>query len=371
VVRARVAGDVAPHPRHRRRRDPAAAVGLVLQRGHYHQRHVVGRLQARHAPRAFEAAEVVVPAVRVPLGRRVEARARGTPRRADRGVARPAESERQRQAPPGAHARQRQQDGLDDVPGLRRRAVAPVHPVVVLQARPSVAGAQVAAGNLARRRPDHQRARVAVVEGDERIAGPLAPVVVAVVGQRRVVERVKLVGPSGERLEDDVDEHGGARRVRHVGLGNPPAPGTRPAHLPVRQAAPIHEPHLVHRVLALALGERPAVGDGELQITDARGPEVGVVDLGQIAVVEREPHLAGERGGGPEAVLVALRPVRDLTRRARRRPVRAPSDLRRASEHGERADDGEDEHAAETASPLMRPGRTLRTAIAGAGSQVE
>jgi hypothetical protein len=46
-------------------------------------------------------------------------------------------------------------------------------------------------------------------------------------------------------------------------------------------------------------------------------------------------------------------------------------DLRRASEHGERADDGEDEHTAETASPLMRPGRTLRTAIAGAGSQVE
>jgi hypothetical protein len=117
--------------------------------------------------------------------------------------------------------------------------------VVVLQVRPSVAGAQVAAGKLARRRPGHQRARIAVVEDDERIAGPLAPVVVAAVGQRRVVEHVQLVGPAGERLEDDVDEHGGARRVGRVGLGDPPAPGTCRADLPVGQAAAIHELHLV------------------------------------------------------------------------------------------------------------------------------
>jgi Glucodextranase, domain N len=60
----------------------------------------------------------------------------------------------------------------------------------------SLINGKVAAGKLARRRPGHQRARIAVVEGDERIAGPLAPVVVAAVGQRRVVEHVQLVGPA-------------------------------------------------------------------------------------------------------------------------------------------------------------------------------
>ena len=66
VVRARVGAEVAPDPRHRRRGDPAAAVRLVLERGHHHQRDVVGRLHPGDAARApVEAVEVVVPAVGV------------------------------------------------------------------------------------------------------------------------------------------------------------------------------------------------------------------------------------------------------------------------------------------------------------------
>ena len=163
VVGAGVGAEVAPDPRHRRRRDPGAAVRLVLERGHHHHRDVVGRLHAGDAARApVEAVEVVVPAVGVaPLGV-----AEAAAQRPLGGAARP--RRRRRRSPsasvtsrlprrPGA----RDQRGLDDVARFSRRLVGPVHPVVGGEVGPAVARAHVADRGPARRRIARQRARVA------------------------------------------------------------------------------------------------------------------------------------------------------------------------------------------------------------------
>ncbi len=152
----------------------------------------------------------------------------------------------------------------------------------------------------------------------QRAPGGLADVVVAGVVERGVEQRVELVGAPGERLEPDVDEDRRAARVGHVGLGDPPAPGARGVDLAVGEAARVGEPGGVPGVLALALGERLAVGHHELEVADAGRADVGRVDLGQLTVVERQPGLARRAGRGAHPVLVALGPGRDLARCAGR-----------------------------------------------------
>ena len=194
---------------------------------------------------------------------------------------------------------------------------------------PAVAPAQVAARHAGRRRA-WSSARP-VVARDQRAPGGLADVVVAGVRQRRVEQRVELVGAPGERLEPDVDEDRRAARVGHVGLGDPPAPGARRVDLAVGEAARVGEPGRVPGVLALALGERPAVSHHELEVADAGRAEVGRVDLGQRAVVERQPGLARRaRSAVPmpslsPSVQVATSPGAPGASAARAAPGRASS----------------------------------------------
>ena len=182
---------------------------------------------------------------------------------------------------------------------------------------PAVAGAEVAARRRGEAGRGDQRARGLLVARHERVPHAAAGVVVARVREAGVVERVDLERPPGQRLEPDLDEQRRARRVGRVGLGDPvQALGVR-VDLPVAEAARVGDPGRVLGVLALAVGERAAVRDDQLQVARRRRAEVGVVDLGQLAVVQRVPDLAAQAGRRPEPVLVALGPQRRLARRAR------------------------------------------------------
>ena len=167
--------ECAPDPRHRRRRDARAAVGLVLEAGQHHRRDVVEPLVTGGAVWPREPAEVGVPARGVAAGSRAEApaerRARGAGGRARGG----AEPERERGAPMARPPRHRQLGDLGDVALGRGAVVGPVHPEVVAEVRPAVALAQVAArharrGGLARAAPRRacRRARPARARASRR-----------------------------------------------------------------------------------------------------------------------------------------------------------------------------------------------------------
>ena len=329
VVRAGVARDRAPHPGHRRRGDAGARIRLVLERGHDHQRDVVERLLPAHARRTREAAEIVVPATRVAACRRIEVASDRGRRRALGCVGGGTEAERDRRVPVAPQPVHRDPRGLDDVPGRARPVVGPVHAEVVAQVGPAVARAHVPVRGAPRRRVARHRHGVAGVPRGQ-AAGT---VVVAGVGERRVEQRVELVRPSGERLEPHANEHGRARRVGDVGLGQPPAARAGRVDLAVGEAAPVDEPHAVPGILPVALGEGASVGDDELQVAHARRAEVGRVHLGHRAVVEREPHLAVAARRGAHAVLVALRPRRD--RAGRTRGIRGGRVPRRPGDGGD------------------------------------
>ena len=73
-----------------------------------------------------------------------------------------------------------------------------------------------------------------------------------------------------------------------------------------REVTPVRERLDVARVVVdrLALEKPLAVADRELEPAERRRAEVGVVDLAQRALPQREPRLAVELLGGAEAVLV-------------------------------------------------------------------
>ena len=261
-----------------------------------------------------------MPARGVALGGAVEAAGQRARRRCSTAAARGgAEAERERGVPVAALPGQRQLRDLGDVALGRRAGVGPVHPEVVAQVGPAVALCPCSRSTPASGRARRPSAEASLlVAGDQRAPGGLADVVVAGVRQRGVEQRVELVGPPGERLEADVHQHRRAARVGHVGLGDPPAPGAGRVDLAVGEAARVGERGRVRRVLALALGERPAVRHDELEVADAGRAQVGRVDLGQLAVVERQPGLARRARRRAHAVLVALGPGRDRARRAGR-----------------------------------------------------
>jgi len=68
--------------------------------------------------------------------------------------------------------------------------------------------------------------------------------------------------------------------------------------------------------VGLAVGERLAVGDDQLQVAQRGRAEVRVVDLGQLAGLQRVPDLALPRHGRAEALLVRRSPERLGARRA-------------------------------------------------------
>ena len=310
----RVREPLAPHPRHARRGDVGAAVGLVLVGGERHHRHVVGGAEAaRGLGPALERAEVAVPAAGVAIRGPVEAALERAAGGVARGGGAAAEAEHERHAP-ALDAVERGAAGLHDV-AARRRVVGPVHAEVGAQVGPAVARAEVAARGAPEGRRGDERRRGLRVARDQRGAGAAAGVVVAAVRERRVRERVERQLLAGARRELHVDQQRVARRIGHVGLDDLVA--RRRVDLAVGQRARVGQRDRVARTLALALGERLPVGDDELQVAERRRVEIGVVDLGQHAVVERVPDLALGRLGGAVAVLVGLGPQRLLARRPR------------------------------------------------------
>ena len=160
---------------------------------------------ARGAARPVEPAEVGVPARGVAAGGGAKPPASAAPAVLAAAARGGAEAERERGAPVAALAGHRQLGDLGDVALGRRPRVAPVHPEVVAQVGPAVAPAQVAARHARRGGLARERRGELVVARDQRAPGGLADVVVAAVRQRRVEQRVELVGAPGERLEADVD----------------------------------------------------------------------------------------------------------------------------------------------------------------------
>ena len=195
----------------------------------------------------------------------------------------------------------------------------PVHPMVVAQVDPAVARVQVARRGAAEGRLGDERAPGGGVLGQQRAVRGGARVVAAVVAERRVDVGVDLVRAPGERLEAHVDQQRVARRVGHVGLDDPVAPRLRGVDLAVGEAVLVDQLDVLVRGVGLAIGERLAVGHDQLQVAQRGRAEVGVVDLGQLAALQRVPDLALRRHRRAEALLVGRRPER-LGARARRGP---------------------------------------------------
>jgi hypothetical protein len=264
------------------------------------------RLGARR--HALERSQVAVPPVGVGAGHPAKAALERRAGRVERGGARVGEAEREPQVPVAA-AVERRLRRLHDV-AIRRGAVLPVHAVVVAQVDPAVAGVEVAGRGATERGLGDERAAGLGVLGEQRAVGGGPVVVVAVVAERRVDVRVYLVRTAGERLEAHVDEQRVARGVGDVGLDDPVAPGLRRVDLAVGEAALVDELDALGGGVGLAVGERPAVGDDELQVAQGGRAEVRVVDLGQLAALQRVPELALRGRRRAEALLVGRRPER-------------------------------------------------------------
>ncbi len=303
----------APHPRHARRRDRGPPVRLVLRRREHHQRLLVEAahvLRAAHRlRRAAHRLAVSHPTVRVAASGGREAAAGGRlPRRGGVGP----EADRQREVAP-ADAVELRLRRLHDVAG-GGRVVLGVD-VAVLEVGARVAGgARVAAGRAPERGRRADRRGHGVVGGHQRRRPREAEVVVAVVARRRVGEHEELQRPAGERVEADAGEDGRAARVGDPGRLEPPAGPAQ--HLAVGERAG-------DRLHGSAPHQPPPVGDHELQVAQARRREVGVVDLRQLGLPEREPDRAAELHGAAEALLVGGRPRVPLAGCARGRRLGA------------------------------------------------
>jgi hypothetical protein len=179
-----------------------------------------------------------------------------------------------------------------------------------------------------------ERARDLAVISQDLTVPARGGIVVPAIVQRGVVYGVKLVGLAGERLEGYVDEHGQAAGVGNVGLGDPVLAVPIRVDLTILQRPLVDELHALGRGIRLTFGERVTVAHDELQVAHAWRPEIRVIHLGQLRIVERVPYLAGRSRRGPEPVLVGRSPDRRFARGPRvplrKRPV-APTTSRTAN----------------------------------------
>ena len=221
----------APHPRHRRRGDRGARIELVLRGLEHHQRLVVEPpllVVAAYADRRpVERAEVVPPPARVVRRDPLEAAPERPAGVAQRGPAIGSEADRERHVPAAAAVAELRPRGLHHVAGLPG-VVAPPQSPLGRERDPRVARRRrVAARRVAQPRLGHDGARGGVVPRQQRRAGGLRAVVVAVVAGGRIGDQVDLERPPGPRLEAHVGQHRRAPRVGHPGLHQPPARGLR------------------------------------------------------------------------------------------------------------------------------------------------
>ena len=180
------------------------------------------------------------------------------------------------------------------------------------------------------------------------------------VAQRRVVQREQPVVAGLERLERDPHQHRVALRVGHVALRDAVAARIGRVDLLIDQRPLVDQPDGVRRVLALAVHERTAVGDGELQRANIRGVAAGVVHLAHRAVRQRVPDLRVAANRSAQALLVAGRPVRRRAGRPWRHPSGSGSRRQRAPDH--HGDDNDDDPVSERrtnghcSTPISRGG---------------
>ena len=300
----------APAPRHRRRGDAGAPVGLVLAGLEHHQRAVVelahGRVRDTRR-RRLQPRQVLLPAARVGARRGREAARQRASRRPQGRARGAAEAERER------HPRARARPGEA---GLRRLAdvARPAHlrrrpePVGRAQPVPGVAAARVAARAAPQRGAGGEGARGAVVARHQRAADGAAAVVGTVVAERRVGEDVEAIRAPGQRTEADVDQHGRPRGVGDEGLLEPPAPAPVGDHLPEGEAAPADAPHARAGAARLARDAAP-VAHRELEVAQRRRAEVGVVDLAEPAWRSVNHTLLASVADVPKACLSAFSQV--------------------------------------------------------------
>ena len=174
----------------------------------------------------------------------------------------------------------------------------------------------------------------------------------------------------------------GAGGIGDPRLGEPPA--RRGGDLPVSERAvhgldarghprpdALDVPGIV--VGRLAGDVAALAGDGELQAAEARGAEVGVVDLAQRRLAQRERDRAGRLVRGAEPVLVGRRPRVHGARgpwRGRLRGLRLPgAQPQRYSDQHDGPAHGEPPHS--IPSPIPTPpgeGPNARYATAGSSS---
>jgi len=305
-----------PRPRHRRRGDVGAGVALVLGRGEHEQRGLVGARDRRgRGGGRLQPREVGAPAGGLAaVGAREAVAQRAAGDAVGAGATR-REAERERQRAAAAAAVEPGRGELDDVAGAAGRVGRHAGAAEPLQPRPRLAPAGVAAAAVDQRGARAQRQRGAAVPAQQRAVAGDAAVVVAVVGERRVGEQVEAVRAAVERSDPHLHEHGAAAGVGDVALAQRPAAARVARRLRVGEAGAAADG--AGRDVGLAL-HAPAGGDRELQLAQRRGAEVGVVDLGQLALAQREPDLARARVRGAEAVLVGGRPDRSETGRSSR-----------------------------------------------------
>ena len=334
--------ECAPDPRHVRRGDRGAAVDLVLRRRRARAataRRAASSSAARHRRRRrLQRGEVGAPAAVVGAPGRRRSRppaSRSRPPRRGGGVAAEADRQRHVLAPlPSSPVRA----PWTTLPGwVASCRSAPV----VLEVLPRIArAAAVAARGLAparawrrrRSRPRRRRRRAS--------CRPSPAVVVAVVARRPVGEHVqpqRLPGLGLEaHLRSTLSRAGSViqvfvsrQRAFSVTWRNAERAGERGdggAHARARRAR-------------CGAGRRrrprgprlPAVGDRELQPAEGRGGEVGVVDLAQRRLAQREVGVPFELVGGAEAVLVGRRPRVPRARRPRGGRLRAAAGAAGAS----------------------------------------
>ncbi len=226
--------------------------------------------------------QVLAPAAGIRSAHRVEPAAQAGLRGGERGRGRVAEAEGQREVHGPGDTRR-----LDDVAAVRA-LVAPGEPAVDQQVRVAVIDAGEAVGHLREASARHQRGRDIVLARHQRAALRGARVAVAGILQRGMIQHVQ--GIPRRPVECHVDEQRVALGVGGVGLGDGEVAAGIAAGLAEQQGVIVgllngvpHVPRLDPRPVPVAHGEFQGAHVGHV---DAR-----VVDLGEDATLEREPHL--------------------------------------------------------------------------------
>ena len=293
----------APGDAHRG--DDRSGERLVLVGADDHRREI--ELSLIRRGRSAQAVQVPAPAARVVRADQGEPAPQALPRRGERcrgGFPKPQrECEMRRPGDPR---------DLHDVPAVRPR-VPPREPVMQQQVGVAVVDAGEPARGLRESAGRHQRGRHVLFLSHQSAAVYRAGVPIAGVFQRRMVEHVE--GGASRTHERDVDQQRVPLRVRRIRLSEREAARGVARGLAIEQRAGIDARDGMSHVPRFD-PHPPPVAHREFQPVHVGHVQARVIDLGENAPLQREPHLrcGGERG--PDALLAGRRPPGHFTRAA-------------------------------------------------------